>query len=273
MNEKKIFIAIPARYGSSRLQGKPLLKIRGTEMIRRVAAIAENVCTNNLQCSYSVATDDDRIMQFCCEHGINAAMTSKDCRNGAERCCDLMTRLNIKPDLVINLQGDNPLCPPWVIQSLIDEWRVTEADVYTPATALSWDEYDRLAESKRETPFSGTTVITDKNGFALAFSKNIIPAIRKPDKARELLTASPVMRHIGLYAYSYDTLVKYVEYDESPLEKDFIEGLEQMRFLYNGLRIKTVLTDFRGRETCSGVDSLQDLKRVEEIIDKFGELL
>jgi 3-deoxy-manno-octulosonate cytidylyltransferase (CMP-KDO synthetase) len=268
---KDILIVIPARYDSSRLPGKPLVKIKGVEMIKRVAAIADYVCEKNADCSYTVATDDDRIMDFCNDNNIKAILTSKDCRNGTERCRDAVERLKLSPKLIINLQGDNPLCPPWVVQDIIDEWQKVEADVYTPAVHLSWDEYDKLIASKRETPFSGTTVVEDKNGFALAFSKNVIPAIRNPEKARETLKISPVIRHIGLYAYAWKTLKEYNDNEESPYEKNCIEGLEQMRFLYNGYKIKLVATDYRGRETTSGVDSIEDVKRVEEIIEKFGD--
>jgi 3-deoxy-manno-octulosonate cytidylyltransferase (CMP-KDO synthetase) len=272
IENKNILIIIPARYDSSRLPGKPLVKIKGIEMIMRVASIASHICAENTDCTYIVATDDDRIINFCNDNNINATLSSKDCRNGTERCRDVIKHLQIKPKLIINLQGDNPLCPPWVIQDIINEWQQTKADVYTPSVRLSWDEYDKLIASKKETPFSGTTVIEDKNGFALAFSKNIIPAIRKPEKAKELLKTSPVIRHIGLYAYTYQTLMEYNNHEESPYEKSYIEGLEQMRFLYNGYKIKLVATDYRGRETAGGVDSIEDVKRVEEIIDKFGEL-
>jgi 3-deoxy-manno-octulosonate cytidylyltransferase (CMP-KDO synthetase) len=269
---KDILIVIPARYGSSRLPGKPLMKIKGVEMIKRVASVASYICDKNANCAYIVATDDDRIMNFCTDNNVNVILTSADCRNGTERCRDAIERLNLKPKLIINLQGDNPLCPPWVVQDIINEWQKTEADVYTPSVHLSWDEYDNLIASKKETPFSGTTVIEDKNGFALAFSKNVIPAVRKPEKAREIMQKSPVIRHIGLYAYTYQTLMQYCDSEESPYEKNCIEGLEQMRFLYNGYKIKLVATDYRGRETTSGVDSVEDVRRVEEILEKFGEL-
>jgi 3-deoxy-manno-octulosonate cytidylyltransferase (CMP-KDO synthetase) len=269
--DKDILIVIPARYDSSRLPGKPLVKIKGIEMIKRVASIASYMCDNNAGCAYIVATDDDRIINFCVDNNINVTLTSKDCRNGTERCRDVVERLSLNPKLVINLQGDNPLCPPWVIQDIIDEWKKVDADVYTPCVHLSWDEYDRLIAAKKKTPFSGTTVIEDKNGFALAFSKNVIPAIRKPDQARETLKISPVIRHIGLYAYASKTLKEYNDNEESLYEKNCIEGLEQMRFLYNGYKIKLVNTDYRGRETTSGVDSLEDVRRVEEIIEKYGE--
>jgi 3-deoxy-manno-octulosonate cytidylyltransferase (CMP-KDO synthetase) len=273
MKNKDIVIIIPARYDSSRLPGKPLVKIKGIEMIKRVASIASNVCHRNENSAYTVATDDDRVMNFCNDNGINVTLTSKECRNGTERCRNVVEHLRLIPKLVINLQGDNPLCPPWVVQDIIDEWQRVEADVYTPSVRLTWDEYDRLIASKKETPFSGTTVIEDRNGFAIAFSKNVIPAIRKLEKAKEIMKTSPVIRHIGLYAYTYQALIKYSDNEESLYEKSYIEGLEQMRFLYNGYKIKLVITDYRGRETSSGVDSFEDIKRVEEIIEKYGDPL
>lgn len=268
---QSILIVIPARYASTRLPGKPLVKIAGVEMLRRVADIAESICRHNTQCSYVVATDDTRIMDFCDTTGIPAVMTSETCRSGTERCWDAVSQQETKPDLIINLQGDNPLCPPWVIQQLIDAWKTSPADVFTPCIHLDWNEYDRLSESKKSTPYSGTTVLVDKNSYALAFSKNIIPAIRKLDKARISLSKSPVRRHVGLYAYTYSALKNYFSLPESDYEQGCIEGLEQMRFLYNGLRVKVTEVDYRGRKTTSGVDSPEDITRVEAILAEYGE--
>lgn len=268
---KDILIVIPARYASSRLPGKPLIKIAGIEMIKRVASIAQYICCKNEDCDYVVATDNELIQDFCKEQEMNVVMTSEDCQNGTERCWDAVQRLQVTPKLIINLQGDNPLCPPWIIQDIINQWRSYKADVYTPCVQLDWNEYDKLKKDKETTPFSGTTVLVDKKGYALAFSKNIIPAVRKEEKARQQLLLSPVRRHVGLYAYTYDTLKDYSNSDESVYEQGYIEGLEQMRFLYNGLKIKMVDVDYRGRETAAGVDSPEDLERVELIIAKYGE--
>ncbi|MCD7963834.1 MAG: 3-deoxy-manno-octulosonate cytidylyltransferase [Rikenellaceae bacterium] len=268
----EILIVIPARYASSRLPGKPLVKIKGKEMIRRVAGIAEHICSKYKEASYVIATDDERISKFCTENNLKWIMTSQECRNGTERCLEAVKNIEAAPNLIINLQGDNPLCPPWIVESIIEEWKEFRADVYTPYVKLDWKEYDKLCESKNtpETRYSGTTVLIDKNGYAMAFSKNTIPAIRKPEKAREY-PLSPVCRHIGLYAYTYETLKTYGSLEESPYEKSYIEGLEQMRFLYNGLKVKMVAADYRGRETTSGVDSPPDILRVEEILEKYGE--
>lgn len=266
-----IYIVIPARYASSRLPGKPLIKIAGTEMIKRVADIADYVCRQNLGCQYVIATDDQRIEDFCKTHALKVVMTDPECKNGTERCWDAIQRLGETPKLIINLQGDNPLCPPWIIQSIIDEWQSYGADVYTPCVHLDWAEYDQLKKSKEITPYSGTTVLVDKDKYALAFSKTIIPTIRKEEEAKKNMDKSPVRRHIGLYAYTYQTLKDYFTSEESDYEQNFIEGLEQMRFLYNGLKIKIVEVDYQGRETTAGVDSPEDLERVEAILKTYGE--
>ncbi len=268
---QSILIVIPARYASTRLPGKPLVKIAGVEMIKRVADIADSICRHNENCSYVVATDDQRIVDFCQGVNVPVVMTAETCRSGTERCWDAVSQQASAPDFIVNLQGDNPLCPPWVIQQLIDEWKACPADVFTPCIHLDWAEYDRLVESKKTTPYSGTTVLVNKNGYALAFSKSTIPAIRKPEKARETMTKSPVRRHVGLYAYTYDALKNYFELPEGDYEKGAVEGLEQMRFLYNGLSVKMVEVNYRGRKTTSGVDSPEDVERVEAILAEYGE--
>jgi len=268
-----ILIVIPARYSSSRLPGKPLVKIAGKEMIHRVADIAAAICRDNEQCSYLVASDDERIIDFCKQADIPALMTSESCRSGTERCWDAVGRSGIKPDFIINLQGDNPLCPPWVIQELIDAWKNNPGDVFTPFIHLDWEEYARMLEAKKTTPYSGTTVLIDKDSYALAFSKNTIPAIRKEAQAREKLSKSPVRRHVGLYAYTFQALKNYFALPESDYELACVEGLEQMRFLYNGLRVKMVEVNYRGRKTTSGVDSPEDIPRVEAILAEYGEFI
>lgn len=271
--DKDIYIVIPARYASSRLPGKPLIKIAGKEMILRVAEIASYICNKNTNCDYVVATDDLRIIEFCNQHQLKVVMTAEDCANGTERCMDAINKLKVSPKLIINLQGDNPLCPPWVIQSLIDDWQKYKANIYTPYVQLNWQEYELLKKSKETTPYSGTTVLIDKNRYALAFSKKIIPAIRNVENAKAKMPLSPIRKHIGLYAYTYDTLSKYSESDISEYELSCIEGLEQMRFLYNGLKIKMVEVDYRNRETPSGVDSQEDVERAEILIERYGEFI
>jgi 3-deoxy-manno-octulosonate cytidylyltransferase (CMP-KDO synthetase) len=225
-----------------------------------------------------VATDDVRILDFCKKENIVALMTDENCKNGTERCWDVVSKQFPKPKLIINLQGDNPLCPPNVIQAMIDAYQADQkangqASVFTPYVHLSWDEYKKMVSDKEKTPYSGTTVLIDNENFALAFSKNIIPAIRNTDKAKANLDKSPVRRHVGLYAYTYNALKSFTESKAVVYESDYIEGLEQMRFLVNGMKIKMVEADYRGRESASGVDDEADIARVEAIIRKEGELL
>lgn len=267
-----ILIVIPARYGSSRFPGKPLAKIAGVEMLKRVADIAKSVADKNSDCRYTVATDDGRIVDFCLAKNIPVALTSDSCQSGTERSWDVVEKLAQKPRFIINLQGDNPLCPPHVIQALIDNWRAVSADVFTPFIQLSWEEYDQLIVNKQSTPYSGTTVLVNNAGFAMAFSKATLPAIRNLAEARRQLEKSPVKRHVGLYGYTYSALHDYFTLTPSLCEQSYIEGLEQMRFLENGLKIKMVEVDYRGRKTTSGVDSPDDIARVESILAEFGEL-
>ncbi len=268
----KILIVIPARYASTRLPGKPLVKIAGVEMIKRVAQIAQYVAQRNENCSYVVATDDMRIIDFCTAENIPAVMTSKSCKSGTERCWDAINQEQVRPDFIINLQGDNPLSPPWFIEQLIDAWRNdSTGEVFTPALHLSWSEFDSMREAKKSTPYSGTCVEVDKFGYALAFSKSLIPTIRKEEKLRTILDKSPVRRHIGLYSYTYKALERYFNDEPSPYELP--EGLEQMRFLHNRVPVKIVEVDYHGRKSMSGVDSPEDIQRAEAIIAEFGELI
>jgi len=270
-----VLIVIPARYASTRLPAKPLQPIKGKPMVQRVAEIADFVCKQNDNCRYVVATDHIDIENFCLNNNIHVVMTSESCRNGTERCREAANKESEKPQLILNLQGDNPLCPPWILQDIINEWKNDKiASVFTGCVLLTWSEYRKMVETKKVTPYSGTTVLVDNKNYALAFSKTIIPTIRKQEEAQKANPdKSPVRRHVGLYAYTYEALENYFSLEESIYEKGYTEGLEQMRFIYNGLKIKLVEVDYRGRETTSGVDSPEDILRVEEIITKYGELI
>ena len=261
----KILIVIPARYGSSRLPGKPLVKIKGVEMIKRVAQIADFVCKSNQDAEYVIATDDQKIFDFATKNNLPVVITSKICKNGSERCWDAVKVLQQKPELIINLQGDNPFCPAHVVQSLIDEWNKTKHDISTPFIQLDWESYNNLIEHKGNTKHSGTSVLIDKDNYATTFSKNIVPAIRNIEKAMQQ-QLSPVRLHIGLYAYSYESLEKYVNLPQSEYEQDYIEGLEQLRFLYNGFCIKMVQVDCEHKQMMLGIDSWEDVELAEKFL-------
>lgn len=266
----KTLVVIPARYGSSRFPGKPLAKIAGKEMLLRVFEIAKKG-TEGFDAHIVVATEDERIFNFCKEHDIECLMTSDKCKTGSDRICEAVNILNENPDFIVNLQGDNPVCPPSFVRELIKTFESdTSVDLVTPVVELSWKELDELRENKKTTPFSGTTCIVDKNGYAKWFSKNIIPAIRKEDDLRSKGDKSPVYRHVGMYGYKCDALFKFSSLEEGVYEK--LEGLEQLRFLENDMKIKVAKVSYGAFSgSMGGVDSPDDVKRAEELFAKYGE--
>jgi 3-deoxy-manno-octulosonate cytidylyltransferase (CMP-KDO synthetase) len=267
----KNLIIIPARYGSTRLPGKPLMMIAGKTMLQRVYEIAKKASEES-NCEVVVATENEEIKKYAESIGAKCFITSDECKTGTDRAAAVLEQLSYKPKFVINLQGDAPLTPPSFIKAMLDEVdNDSSIDVITPVIQLTWKELDKMRESKKTTPFSGTTAIVNTNNDALWFSKNIIPAIRKEEKYRETDKFAPVYRHVGLYGYSYDILKKYATIEESYYEK--FEGLEQLRFIENGYKVRVVKVSYEGRESTSGVDTLEDIKRTEAIIQKYGEIV
>lgn len=268
----KTVIVIPARYGSTRLPGKPLLKIAGQSMLQRVVRIAQAAAKGSPDVRCLVATDDQRIGAHADELGVAWAMTPESHKTGTDRVQAAVASLGDKPDFVINLQGDAPLTPPDFLAAMIDSFGSAPCDVLTPVTQLTWEKLDALRESKKTTPYSGTTVAFDqKTGLAFWFSKNILPVIRKEDDLRKKSSLSPVWRHIGLYGYSLDMLNRFVGLPEGKYEA--LEGLEQLRVLEHGYKIRCVPIDYKGRASMSGVDSPEDIARAGALIAQHGELL
>lgn len=255
-------IIIPARYGSTRFPGKPLAILGGKTVLERVVDIAREVTKTTPNVTYAVATDDGRIREFCMTKNIPVVLTPTHCETGTDRVMAALTQISVTPDFVINLQGDAPFTPADFVTNIINAYsKNTDADVVTPVVRLTWDELDTLRESKKTTPFSGTTAVLDKNNRALWFSKNIIPAIRKENRAENY---SPVYRHIGLYGYARASLEKYVALPPSHYEQ--LEGLEQLRFLENGMTVQAVIVDYKSRPAMTGIDSPEDLARAEELL-------
>jgi 3-deoxy-manno-octulosonate cytidylyltransferase (CMP-KDO synthetase) len=268
----KTAIIIPARYGSTRLPGKPLAMIAGQTMLQRVVKIAQAATKKMGNVTLMVATDEERIMHHCYDLGVKSVMTPESCPTGTDRTKAAVDQLDEKPDFVVSLQGDVPLMPPYFITAIIESFKNSPCDVVTPVTQMTWEQLDKLRESKKTTPFSGTTAVFDQQtGKAFWFSKSIIPTIRKEAKMREKDGLSPVFRHIGLYGYSLDMLNKYVTLPESFFEDK--EGLEQLRVLENGHTVRCVVVDYAGRASMSGVDSPEDIVRAEALIEVHGELV
>ena len=264
-------VIIPARYGSTRLPGKPLTLIAGQTMLSRVCAIARAAARHNGDVDIVVATDDARIGTHCEEIGAPWVMTPASCPSGTDRALAALRQLPGEYDVVINLQGDAPLTPPDFITALLQAFESDQAiEVVTPAVRLSWPELDQLRTQKRETPFSGTCVIVDTHSNARWFSKQIIPAMRNEEALRQQGNLSPVLRHIGLYGYARKMLETYVTLPVGHYER--LEGLEQLRVLEHGYGIRVVQVDYQGRAAMSGVDSPEDVARAEALIARH-ELL
>jgi 3-deoxy-manno-octulosonate cytidylyltransferase (CMP-KDO synthetase) len=263
-------IVIPARYGSTRFPGKPLALIGGVPMVERTAEIAKTVARSRDQVDYIVATDDHRIETACRDRGLNVVLTDPDLASGSDRALAAARALGTEPDIIVNLQGDAPLTPPDYVDSVLQRLRKDErADIATPVVRLSWEALDRLRRNKIETPFSGTTAIVSPEGYAYWFSKTIVPAIRKEVSRRDQTATSPVLQHVGLYAYRRAALERFTTLPPSPYEH--IEGLEQLRALEAGMSIACVEVE-AAKTSQSGIDTPEDLARIEAELKALGQL-
>lgn len=213
-----------------------------------------------------IATDDSRIEDHAKSFGAEVVRTSRDCTNGTERTFEAVSQLDNKADIIVNLQGDAVLTPPWILSDVIKAMKADPSvRLATPAVKISLAEYQDLAAQKAAGIVGGTLVVFNKHLDAMYFSKSPIPFLRTLPEGEE----PPLYRHIGLYAYTYPTLKEYLALPAGNLEK--IEGLEQLRALENAIPIRIVLVDYKGR-THGSVDSPSDVPRVQEIIAAQGEL-
>jgi CMP-2-keto-3-deoxyoctulosonic acid synthetase len=261
-------IVIPARFGSTRLPGKPLLEIAGRTLLERVVAIAREAAAMVGGCNVVVATDDPRIAAHAVALGAPATLTEAAIDSGSARAYAAARRMSPPPELVINLQGDAPFVPPGVVAGLISTLRSGNADVATPVYQLDWGRLDRLRAHKRTAPFSGTTCIRSGTGRAVWFSKSILPAIRGEADLRKAQTLSPVWQHIGLYGYRMEALSWFASQPAGYYEK--LEGLEQLRFLEAGRTIDTMAVTMPDH-ALSGIDTPEDLAMAEEAIARLGD--
>ena len=230
-------ILIPARHGSSRYPGKPLVPLKGATgepkpLIQRSVEAARRVAGVS---GVFVTTDDERIAEACADCRVGVIMTSADCQNGTERCAEALPELH-EPDLVINFQGDALLTPPDFVEALIARMAENpETLVATPALRLRSDEVRELQAEEAAGRVGGTSVVTGAHGQALYFSKRLIPHLPSGALGGEM---SPVRLHVGIYAYRPQALQLYAATPPSELEQ--LEGLEQLRFLDAGLPIAVV---------------------------------
>lgn len=241
---------IPARYESTRFPGKPLAMLGGKYVIRRVyeqvAEVLQDVC---------VATDDERIAKAVREFGGNAVMTSKNHKSGTDRIEEAVTSLGSTHDVVINIQGDEPFIHRSQIEAVCRCFDDPQTQIATLGKPFGNGSADYAAIANPNSP----KIVVDNNGYAMYFSRSIIPFVRgcEPDRWP---ASYPFLKHIGMYAYRRDTLGEITRLPQSSLE--VAESLEQLRWLQNGYRVKVGLTDV---ETI-GIDTPEDLARAEEFL-------
>ncbi|MCB1119440.1 MAG: 3-deoxy-manno-octulosonate cytidylyltransferase [Chlamydiia bacterium] len=256
-------IVIPARMGSTRFPNKPLALIARKTMIQRVWEIGKAAHEAD---QVVIATDSLELKQACEAFGASVVMTDPRCLTGTDRVAETIMNHPFLNDIVLSLQGDAVLTPPWVIDALIAEMKQdSSVSIATPAVKLAGEALTHFIDQKRRGSTTGTSVVFDNQRNALYFSKALIPFIRS--EQQESLT---VWRHIGLYAYRREALITLTQLPEGKLEKT--EKLEQLRALENGMAIRVVPVDYRGRSHGS-VDRPEDVAHVESLIAKEGELL
>ena len=243
----KVLCVIPARYASTRLPGKPLKDIHGLPMVCRVYERASQAKRVE---KVIVATDDERIKEAVESHGGCAMMTAKDHPTGTDRLAEVAGFFR-DLDLIINVQGDEPLIDPGLIDDLAAAF--DEDENLQMATVMT----EMKDEAEQKNP-NNVKVVTNLDGYALYFSRSLLPYPRKEGMA-------PVYKHIGIYAYRREFLLRYAKMEPTPLERS--ESLEQLRALENGYRIKVIKTDKR----FVGVDTEEDLKLINEIYRKMEE--
>ena len=240
----KAVAVIPARYGSSRFPGKPLVLLRGKPIIQHVY---EQVKQSNLFEMVVIATDDVRIVDAVAKFKASVIMTSPDHQSGTDRCAEACDNLPIDFDIVVNIQGDEPFISAEPLTNLL-------ATFNNPDTQIS--SLMHPIEQDIDNPNS-VKVVCDLLGNALYFSRSAIPYNRDGIDVT-------YFKHVGVYAFRKEALKKFVNLPPSKLEKT--EKLEQLRLLENGFKIRMVKTQYRG----IGIDTPEDLKKAEKLFEELG---
>ena len=220
----KVVGIIPARYESSRFPGKPLIDLKGKTMIQRVY---EGAKKSKVLSEVIVATDDQRIFDEVISFGGNVMMTSADHTTGTDRCGEIARM--IEADVIINIQGDEPLIDFRQIDQLANAFTDTEVNIATLGIKSNLEEANNPNRIK---------LVKNKKDDALYFSRSAIPNTK--NASEEMINSFDFFRHIGVYAYRKDTLLELIDLDKTELEQ--IESLEQLRWLFHGYSIRIVET-------------------------------
>lgn len=242
-------VVIPSRYQSTRLPGKPLADIGGKPMVQWVYEQAMQAGAERV----IVATDDERVKSAVEAFGGTVCMTSADHQSGTERLAEVVQLMGIEDDhIIVNVQGDEPLIPPSIVRQVADNLAASSAPMATLAVEIS--------DAEEVFNPNAVKVVTDKDGYALYFSRATIPWDRD-NFAQDKNIVQPLMRHIGIYAYRAGFINTYVNWQPSQLEK--IESLEQLRVLWYGEKIHVAVAL---EAPPAGVDTPEDLAAVRKIV-------
>lgn len=239
---------IPARYGSSRFEGKPLALINGKMMIQRVCEQAKKA---DRLAEVVVATDDQRIFEAVTGFGGKVVMTSSNHKSGTDRCREVVEKIGAGFDAVINIQGDEPYINPLQINQIAE--LISDRDTQIASLCKPIRDIDELLSH------NAVKVVIDKNGKALYFSRYAIPFQRNEADTTKWMQLRTYYKHIGIYAYKTQTLKEISALPQSGLEMS--ESLEQLRWLENGYAVRMGVTEFESYS----VDVPDDIKKIEEV--------
>ncbi len=245
----KVLAIIPARYESSRFPGKPLIDIQGKSMVQRVY---EQTCKASLVSDVIVATDDQRIYDHVNQFGGKVMMTAKHHQSGTSRCGEVIAE-HSDYDVVINVQGDEPLVQPSQIDSVIALFSDKTVKIATLIKAI--EKQSELFNANR------IKVVVNKKNEALYFSRQPIPH-QANLKSSEWIKNATFWKHIGIYAWARQTLIDLLNLEATELEVQ--ESLEQLRWLYHGFSIQTIETKI---ET-PNIDTPEDLQKVLDVLNQ-----
>ncbi|MGL6309223.1 3-deoxy-manno-octulosonate cytidylyltransferase [Aeromonas veronii] len=245
-------VVIPARYASTRLPGKPLADIHGKPMVQHVVEKALQSGADRV----IVATDDERVQQALLSTGVEVCMTSADHQSGTERLAEVCRHYGFAADtIIVNVQGDEPLIPPAIIRQVADNLAAATAPMATLSVPIQ--------DAEEAFNPNAVKVVTDKDGYALYFSRASIPWDRDRFAKSHEQIGDHYQRHIGIYAYRAGFIQRYVDWAPSVLEQ--VEALEQLRVLWYGEKIHVA----QALEAPPvGVDTQADLEKVRAFLAK-----
>ncbi len=251
-DSSKIVGIIPARYASKRLPAKLTLEIGGKSILQHTY---ENACKSKLLDEIIIAVDDERIAELCDSFGARYFLTPKEISSGSDRVAYVVKNF-INAEIIVNIQGDEPFINPktidLAIEPLLFDTKVEVSSLMTPII-----DYKDL-----ENP-SVVKVVFDYENYALYFSRSKIPHLRDAKTQREHINSGLYFKHIGLYVYKRNALLKFTSYEQTDLEK--AEKLEQLRMLETGMKIKMVQTDY----SSVSIDTAEDLRLARRFYNKM----